>query len=162
MTEQEFLNNYDITAFDRPSVTTDIVLFTLDRNQTDVRKINIQGLQVLLIKRGNHPFRNKWALPGGFCIPSETSLETARRELQEETGIEADIKDLHLLGIYSDPKRDIRGHTVSAVYVYFSDKEAHAADDAQDTKYFHIDNLPEKIAFDHREILQDAKEKFIK
>ena len=67
-----------------------------------------------------------------------------------------------MLGIYSDPKRDIRGHTVSAVYVYFTDKEAHAADDAKDAKYFPINNLPENIAFDHRKILQDAKEKYIK
>ena len=103
-----------------------------------------------------------YEIPAGVIEKGETPLEAARRELQEETGIKADIKDLHLLGIYSDPKRDSRGHTVSAVYVYFSDKEAHAADDARDAKYFHIDNLPEKIAFDHRKILQDAKEKFIK
>ena len=120
----------------------------------------INNDKVLLIDRKNEPLG--WAIPGGLVDLYETMESAALRELQEETGIKADIKDLHLLGIYSDPKRDIRGHTVSAVYVYYSDKEAHAADDAQDAKYFHIDNLPENIVFDHRKILQDAKEKFIK
>lgn len=116
--------------------------------------------KVLLIDRKNEPLG--WAIPGGFVDLYETMEQAALRELHEETGIEANINDLHLLGIYSDPKRDTRGHTVSAVYVYFSDKEAYAADDAKDAKYFHIDNLPENTAFDHREILQDAKEKFMK
>lgn len=116
--------------------------------------------KVLLIDRKNEPFG--WAVPGGLVDLYETMEHAVLRELQEETGIKAEIDKLHLLGIYSDPKRDSRGHTVSAVYVYFSDKEAVAADDARDAKYFHIDNLPENIAFDHREILQAAKEKFIK
>lgn len=120
----------------------------------------INNDKVLLIDRKNEPLG--WAIPGGLVDLYETMESAALRELQEETGIKADIKDLHLLGIYSDPKRDSRGHTVSAVYVYFSDKEAHAADDARDAKYFHIDNLPEKIAFDHRKILRVAKEKFMK
>ncbi len=116
--------------------------------------------KVLLIDRKNEPLG--WAIPGGFVDLYETMEQAALRELHEETGIEANINDLHLLGIYSDPKRDTRGHTVSAVYIFFSDKEAYAADDARDAKYFHIDNLPENTAFDHREILQDAKEKFMK
>ncbi len=116
--------------------------------------------KVLLIDRKNEPLG--WAIPGGFVDLYETIENAALRELQEETGIEANINDLHLLGIYSDPKRDTRGHTVSAVYVYFSDKKADANDDAQDAKYFHIDNLPENIAFDHREILRTAKAKFMK
>lgn len=116
--------------------------------------------KVLLIDRKNEPLG--WAIPGGFVDLYETMEQAALRELHEETGIEANINDLHLLGIYSDPKRDTRGHTVSAVYIFFSDKEAYAADDAKDAKYFHIDNLPENTAFDHREILQDAKAKFMK
>ncbi len=116
--------------------------------------------KVLLIDRKNEPLG--WAIPGGFVDLYETMEQAALRELHEETGIEANINDLHLLGIYSDPKRDTRGHTVSAVYIFFSDKEAHAADDARDAKYFHIDNLPENTAFDHREILHAAKAKFMK
>ena len=142
MTEQEFLNNYDITAFDRPSVTTDIVLFTLDRNQTNVRKINIQGLQVLLIKRGSHPFRNKWALPGGFCIPSETSLETARRELQEETGVTQPY--LQPVGVYSEPDRDPRGWILSNAYmgiVQKNDCKLCADTDAWEAAWFTVTDL---------------------
>lgn len=116
--------------------------------------------KVLLIDRKNEPLG--WAIPGGFVDLYETMEQAALRELHEETGIEANVNDLHLLGIYSDPKRDTRGHTVSAVYIFFSDKEAHAADDARDAKYFHIDNLPENTAFDHREILHAAKAKFMK
>ncbi len=116
--------------------------------------------KVLLIDRKNEPLG--WAIPGGFVDLYETMEQAALRELHEETGIEANINDLHLLGIYSDPKRDTRGHTVRAVYIFFSDKEAHAADDARDAKYFHIDNLPENTAFDHREILHAAKAKFMK
>lgn len=129
-----------------PTLAADVLIINKDK--------------VLLIDRKNEPYG--WAVPGGLVDLYETMEQAALRELQEETGIKADISDLHLLGIYSDPKRDIRGHTVSAVYVYFSDKEAHAADDAKDAKYFSINNLPENIAFDHRKILQDAKEKYMK
>ena len=69
---------------------------------------------------------------------------------------------MYISVIYSEPTRDKRGHTVSGVYVYFCDDKAQAADDAAEAKYFHIDNLPENIAFDHRQILQQAKEKYIK
>lgn len=119
----------------------------------------INNDKVLLIDRKNEPYG--WAIAGGLVDLYESIENAALRELYEETNIKAAINELHLLGIYSDPKRDTRGHTVSAVYVYFSDKDAKAADDARDAKYFHIDNLPENIAFDHRKILQDAKEKFI-
>ena len=157
-TLEEFLEAYDPKRYEQPSVTVD-TLVVQHPNQFDT--VN-HGLKVLMIQRGNHPSIGKWALPGGFIEMREDGIESAKRELQEETGIKADISDLHLLGIYSDPKRDIRGHTVSAVYVYFSDKEAQAADDAKDAKYFPINNLPENIAFDHRKILQDAKEKYMK
>lgn len=116
--------------------------------------------KVLLIERKNEPYG--WAIPGGLVDLYE-SLETAAvRELEEETSIKADISDIELLGVYSDPKRDPRGHTVSAVYVYFSDKEATAQDDALDAKYFNINELPDNLAFDHDKILQEAKEKYFK
>lgn len=115
--------------------------------------------KILLINRKNEPLG--WAIPGGLVDLYETMENAAIRELREETGIKANIKDIHLLGIYSDPKRDSRGHTVSAVYVYFSDKMAIAGDDASDAKYFQINSLPENIAFDHRKIIEEAKEKFM-
>ncbi len=125
----------------------------------DVLIINSKK-EVLLINRKNEPLG--WAIPGGLVDLYETMEHAAIRELEEETGIKADVKKLDLLGIYSEPKRDKRGHTVSGVYVYFCDDKAQASDDAKDAKYFHIDNLPENIAFDHRQILQQAKEKYIK
>lgn len=125
----------------------------------DVLVIN-SNQEVLLIDRKNEPLG--WAIPGGLVDLYETMEHAAIRELEEETGIKADIEKLELLGIYSEPTRDIRGHTVSAVYVYFTDHKAQAFDDAKDAKYFHIDSLPENIAFDHRHILQQAKEKYMK
>lgn len=124
----------------------------------DVLVINSKK-EVLLIKRKNEPFG--WAIPGGLVDLYETMEHAAVRELEEETGIKANINNLHLLGIYSDPKRDSRGHTVSGVYVYFSDDEPCANDDAEDAKYFPISSLPKDLAFDHAEILKQAEEKFI-
>ncbi len=125
----------------------------------DVLVINSKK-EVLLIKRKNQPYG--WAVPGGFVDLYETMEHAAIRELAEETGIKADINKLQLLGIYSNPKRDTRGHTVSGVYVYFSDDLPKADDDAEDAKYFNINKLPENIAFDHKDILKEAEEKFIK
>ena len=118
----------------------------------------INGNKVLLIDRKNEPFG--WAIPGGLVDLYETIENAAIRELEEETLIQANISDIELLGVYSNPKRDPRGHTVSAVYVYFSDKEAVAQDDAKDAAYFDISNLPENLAFDHKEILMEAKKKY--
>ena len=116
------------------------------------------GEKVLLIERKNEPFG--WAIPGGFTDLYETMEQAASRELEEETGIKAPISHLELLGIYSDPARDFRGHTVSAVYVYQGGGEPVAADDAKAAKYFHIDNLPENLAFDHKKVLEDYRKKY--
>ncbi len=118
------------------------------------------GSEVLLIERKNEPYG--WAIPGGFVDLYETMEAAAVRELQEETGIIASIDKLELLGIYSDPKRDFRGHTVSTIYVYFGSGNPIAADDAKSAKYFHIDNLPKDLAFDHKKILDDFTKKYFK
>lgn len=120
----------------------------------------VKGDEVLLIERLNEPYG--WAIPGGFVDLYETMEKAAVRELEEETGIVADINNIELLGIYSDPKRDSRGHTVSAIYVYFGGGNPVAADDAKSAKYFHIDNLPDNLAFDHKDILQDFIKKYRK
>ena len=67
MTEKDFLKEYDITKYDRPSIATDIVLFTLDNSIKNAKKVNVGPLQILLIKRASNPFKGQWALPGG-CV----------------------------------------------------------------------------------------------
>lgn len=114
--------------------------------------------KVLLIERKNEPLG--WAIPGGFVDLYESLETAASRELKEETGINAPPEELELLGVYSDPKRDKRGHTVSAIYVYRGGGEPLAGDDAKSAVYFHLDNLPEIIAFDHRKVLQDYRNKY--
>jgi 8-oxo-dGTP diphosphatase len=110
---------------------------------------------VLLIQRANDPFAGSWALPGGFVEAGERVLAAASRELQEETGVEADA--LELLGVYDTPGRDPRGPTVSVVYVLRSAEELVVAggDDAGDARWFALDALP-PLAFDHATVIPDA------
>jgi 8-oxo-dGTP diphosphatase len=111
--------------------------------------------RVLLIQRGNPPFRGSWALPGGFVEQGEQVVEAAPRELAEETGMR--VGELRLLGVYDTPGRDPRGWTVSVVYLARVPSEAAVAggDDASDARWFAVDHLPE-LAFDHALILADA------
>jgi len=106
---------------------------------------------IILIKRKNPP--EGWALPGGFVDYGE-SLETAAvREAKEETGLDVElIRQFHS---YSDPKRDPRHHTITTVFVAKAKGKAVAGDDAKETGIFSKTNLPDQIAFDHREILND-------
>jgi 8-oxo-dGTP diphosphatase len=108
----------------------------------------------VLIRRKNEPFKGLWALPGGFVEAGEKVEDAARREAREETGL--DIELLALLGVYSDPKRDPRGHTVSIVYLAKpAGGELRAADDAEEAALFGTLNYPD-LAFDHAIILNDA------
>lgn len=106
---------------------------------------------VLLIKRKNPP--DGWALPGGFVDYGETLEDAAVREAKEETGL--DVKLIRQFHSYSDPRRDPRLHTVSMVFIAEAAGKALAGDDATDVRVFGEDNLPDTIAFDHREILND-------
>ena len=123
----------------KPSVTVDGVL--------------IRDGKILLIRRKNEPFKDKWALPGGFVEYGERVEEAVIREFEEETGMKARIKKL--LGVYSAPDRDPRGHTISIVFLLDAEGEIKAGDDASEAKFFDLDNLP-PLAFDHEKIVEDA------
>jgi 8-oxo-dGTP diphosphatase len=118
--------------------------------------ILIVGNNVLLVQRRHDPFQGKWALPGGFVEEEEKVLDGAKRELQEETGVEN--ISLTQFGAYGDPGRDPRGRTVSIVYWSLLEKQpdATAADDAANCKWFDLNQLPD-LAFDHAQILADVR-----
>lgn len=131
-----------------PSLTADICVFAGEGAEKEL----------LLIKRGNEPYKGCWALPGGFADENEPLEETARRELEEETGISG--LEVSLVGVYSAPGRDPRGWVVSAAYKAFADKarvKPEAGDDAADAKWFKISEINmDKLAFDHAQIIADA------
>ncbi len=123
MNEEQFLKEYDRSAYDSPSVATDIVLFTLNhpRRAGKTKKILLGPLQLLLIQRATFPERGKWVLPGGFCRKEETFFETAERELRMETGVErAFLKEF---GTFSSANRDPRGWIVSDAFLGIINKE---------------------------------------
>ena len=108
---------------------------------------------IVLIERKNPPYG--WAIPGGFVDVGERLEVAAIREAKEEVCL--DVKLKALLGMYSDPKRDDRGHTVTAVYVAEATGEPKAADDAKNLQIFDIDDLPDELAFDHAQVLEDYR-----
>ena len=133
----------------RPALTADCVIFGL----------NDDDLKVLLIQRKFDPFAGLWAFPGGFANVGESLEHTARRELEEETG----IKNLALeqLHTFSDPDRDPREHVVTVVYyalVNLYEHNLQASSDASDAEWFEIHNIPH-LAFDHDLILKLACER---
>ncbi len=126
-----------------PSLTVDAV-------------IEFPGKRVVLIRRANPPFEGKWALPGGFVDFGETTEQACLREVKEECSIDVEIKGT--LGVYSDPNRDPRGHTVSVVFkAEYRDGELKGMDDAKEAKLFTREELRGiDLAFDHRDIMRDA------
>jgi ADP-ribose pyrophosphatase YjhB (NUDIX family) len=106
---------------------------------------------ILLIKRKNPP--EGWALPGGFVDYGESLESAAVREAKEETGLDVELtRQFHT---YSNPKRDPRHHTITTVFIAKAAGKAVAGDDAKEVGMFGRDALPEQIAFDHRNIIQD-------
>jgi 8-oxo-dGTP diphosphatase len=111
--------------------------------------------KIVLIKRVNPPFKDCWALPGGFVDVGETVEAACVREAKEETSLDVEI--LRLVGVYSDPKRDPRGHTVGIVFLCKAcGGVLKAADDAKEAGWFDLNGLP-KLAFDHERIVSDLK-----
>ena len=130
--------------YPRPAVTADCVVITGESNP-----------KVLLIERGDNPFKGCWAFPGGFLNMDETTEQCAVRELEEETGLV--VEDLYQIGAYSKVDRDPRGRTITVAYLAVIDVscEVKGQDDAAKAQWFPIDALP-SLAFDHYDIMQDA------
>jgi len=113
----------------------------------------IKDGRILLIKRKNEPFKGKWALPGGFVEYGEKVDDAVVREVKEETGLITKTKEI--LGVYSDPNRDPRGHTVTVVFLLeIINGKLKAEDDADSVKFFNLNKLPD-LSFDHGKIIQD-------
>ena len=139
---------YDPSQYERPSVTVDIVLFTILRAE----------LQVLLVQRKHWPYEGYWALPGGFVKMDESLEDAAYRELKEETNIDREAVYLEQLYTFGAPNRDPRTRVVTVAYFALvgADKIGpKAADDAAEVGWFSA-YYPPKLAFDHSEILQYA------
>ena len=129
--------------YNNPKPTVDIIV-------TD-------GERVILVKRGKEPFKGQWVFPGGFVDYDETVEDAAKRELLEETGVDANIQAI--LGVYSKPDRDPRSHNISIVFVaQHISGQPKGEDDAAEAAWHNIKDLAsESLAFDHGEILCDFK-----
>jgi 8-oxo-dGTP diphosphatase len=131
--------------YERPGVTTDIAVIHND--------------DLLLIKRGGEPYKNFYALPGGFLNSDEDIYQCAVRELKEETGLSIVSINFHFVGVYSSPGRDPRGWTISNLFLYDcrlpNRPEVTAMDDAIDFKWIKRNERVE-LAFDHLVLMNDA------
>ena len=150
-TEDQFIANYDMSRFDPVAVTVDLSIFTIRNGQ----------LSILLIKRGGHPEKGKWALPGGFVNTDESLDNAAARELAEETNITIQEGYLEQLRTYGNPSRDRRGYVVSVAYVALVPQveRPEAGDDATEAHFFAVSDVLSEdfdIAFDHRTIITDG------
>ncbi len=113
--------------------------------------------KIVLIKRKNEPYKNYYALPGGIVEYGETVESAVLREVKEETGLEGQIHSL--VGVYSDPKRDPRGHFVSICYIVLPiSGELRSGSDAKEVALFSLNKLP-RLAFDHEKMVKDAEAK---
>jgi 8-oxo-dGTP diphosphatase len=154
--EENFLKNYDPSRYDSPSVTVDICICTIFNND----------LKILLIKRKHPPYRNRWAIPGGFVDvhKKETLEETAARELKEETC----LRDIYIeqLKTYGNPDRDPRKRVVTIAYfalVPYSSlqkQKIEGKDDAKKAEWFSLRKLP-PLAFDHKIITKDLLDRIV-
>lgn len=160
--EKKFLNSYDITRYDRPSVAADIAIFSIMarggltgigqvQDKENYRKTPEKKLKILLIRRASWPYKDCWALPGGFCRKNEDIFETARRELYEETHVENAY--LNLCGIYGEAGRDPRGWIISHTFLALMDGEKcrlRAGSDAWEARWF-------DVAFSREEITKEVE-----
>ncbi|WP_026916143.1 NUDIX domain-containing protein [Christiangramia portivictoriae] len=133
----------------RIAVTVDSVVFCKTNNQ----------FKVLLIQRKNEPFKDQWALPGGFVDEGEDLETAAKRELKEETGVV--VKSMEQVQAFGSPGRDQRGHTISIAFLsrIFCEEDLTPSDDAKDARWVNLEDLLEmQLAFDHDEIINVAQQ----
>lgn len=130
--------------YPRPAVTADCIVITKETEP-----------KVLLIQRGNEPYKGCWAFPGGFMDMDETTEQCAIRELEEET--ELVVSHVQQVGAYSKVDRDPRGRTITVAYLAIIDSPVpiKGQDDAASAQWFPLSTLP-PLAFDHAEIMRDA------
>ena len=130
--------------YPRPAVTADCIVITKEAEP-----------KVLLIQRGDQPFKGGWAFPGGFMNMDETTEQCAVRELEEETGLQ--LSKIQQIGAYSKVDRDPRGRTVTVAYLAVIEEPAAVTgqDDAAKAEWWPLSSLP-ILAFDHDEIISDA------
>lgn len=167
MTEEEYLRNYNPHRYESPSVTVDMLVFSMN---SDYR------LQLLLIRRGGHPFKGKWAIPGGFVDIKESLDDAAKRELKEETNLSnIYMEQLYTFGAVD---RDVRKRVISVSYmacIPANRLNYKAGDDAKDAEVFEITKKDgklwfvgssrdisfseEELAFDHSDIIKLAIER---
>ena len=143
----ETAENYDVTKYERPSVTVDVVIFALRDGR----------LHVLMVQRKHWPYAEHWAIPGGFVNMDESLEAAARRELAEETG----VQDVYMEQLYTfgEPNRDPRTRVISIAYfalIRAEDQTIHVSDESNDVRWFPVDELPTPLAFDHDKILRFA------
>ena len=133
--------------YPRPAVTADCIVITKETEP-----------KVLLIQRGNEPYKGCWAFPGGFMDMEETTEQCAIRELEEETGLV--VSHVQQIGAYSKVDRDPRGRTITVAYLALIDSPVpiKGQDDAASAQWFPLSTLP-PLAFDHAEIMRDAVER---
>lgn len=148
--EQEYLKKYDITQYDRPSVAADMAVFSImedeaaveqekNRSARNYRKSPEKKLKILLIRRANYPYKDCFALPGGFCRRNEDIPETARRELYEETNVNSAY--LQLIGTFGEEGRDPRGWIISHTFLALIDGKKcrlRAGGDAWEARWFDV------------------------
>lgn len=159
--EKDFLAQYNIEAYERPSIAVDMVVFSIlgiegngepMRNAENYRKLPEKKLKLLLIKRGSYPYKDCWALPGGFCRKGENVSETAYRELKEETNVSSAF--LKPIGIFGEEGRDPRGWIISNLYLALMDGDTcklRAGSDAWEARWF-------QVTISQKEIKRDIQE----
>ena len=139
--EEEFLNNYDENEFKRPSVTNDMIIFTTaDKEEDNLRKVAKKGMQVILIKRDDYPYIEKWSLPGGFVDIKESLEMGVKRKLKEKTGI--DNVYTEQLYTFGDVDRDKRTRVISVGNIALIEKEIikfEEVDSLKKSQWFWID-----------------------